>query len=204
MDIVLATRNEGKVREFLKLLSSLDLNILSMNKFPEIGDIDESGATFKENALIKAKRVSSITGLITIADDSGLEVEALDGRPGVYSARYAGDAASDRDNYLKLLEEMKDLPEADRGAAFVCTIASCAPSGEFITTIGRCKGVIASAPDGEGGFGYDPVFYLPDFACTMASLPSGKKNKISHRGKAVEELKKILPAFLDKALIAIE
>jgi len=198
VDIVLATRNEGKVREFLRLLAGLDLNLLSMNNFPDIGDIEENGGTFEENALIKARTVSSITGLITIADDSGLEVDALDGRPGVYSARYAGEAASDRENYLKLLEEMKDLPEADRGAAFVCTIAACTPSGESITTVGRCKGVIASAPEGEGGFGYDPVFYLPDFACTMASISSENKNNISHRGKAVKELKKILPAFLDK------
>ncbi len=201
MDIVLATRNEGKVREFLKLLAGLDLNILSMNNFPDIGDIEESGTTFEANALLKARTVSSKTGLIAIADDSGLEVDALDGRPGVYSARYAGEAASDRENYLKLLEEMKDVPEGSRGAAFVCTIAASAPSGESITTVGRCKGEIASGPEGEGGFGYDPVFYLPDLACTMASIPKEEKNNISHRGKAVKELKKILPAFLDRQIL---
>jgi len=198
MDIVLATKNEGKVREFLRLLAGLDLNILSMNNFPEIGDIEESGDTFEANALLKAREVSSITGLIAIADDSGLEVDALDGRPGVYSARYAGKAAGDRENYLKLLEEMKEVPEGRRGAAFVCTIAVCTPTGESITAFGRCKGEIAPAPEGDGGFGYDPVFYLPHFGCTMASLPKEEKNNISHRGKAVKELKKTLPAFLTK------
>lgn len=198
MNIVLATRNEGKVREFLKLLTGLDLNILSMNNFPDIGDIEESGITFEENALLKARAVSSKTGLIAIADDSGLEVDALDGRPGIYSARYAGEAASDRENYLKLLEEMKDVPKANKGAAFVCTIAVSRPSGESITAVGRCKGVIGSEPEGEGGFGYDPVFYLPDLGCTMASVSNEKKNNISHRGEAVKELKKILPAFLTK------
>ena len=200
MDVVLATRNEGKVREFLKLLAGLDLNILSLSAFPEIGDIEESGTTFEANALLKAKAVSSITGLIAIADDSGLEVDALGGRPGVYSARYAGEAASDRENYMKLLEEMKDVPEADRGAAFVCTIAVCTPSGESITAAGRCKGEIASEPEGEGGFGYDPVFYLPDLNCSMASISKATKNKISHRGKAVKELIKVLPEFLKKTI----
>lgn len=199
MDIVLATRNEGKVREFLNLLAGLDLNILSMKNFPDIGDIEESGTTFEENALLKAKTVSSKTGLIAIADDSGLEVDALDGRPGIYSARYAGEAASDRENYLKLLEEIKHLPEADRGAAFVCTIAVSTPSGESITAVGRCKGIIASGPEGEGGFGYDPVFYLPDSGCSMASISKEAKNNISHRGKAVKELIKILPAFIAKS-----
>ena len=199
MDIVLATRNEGKVREFLRLLTGLDLNILSMNNFPNIGDIEESGDTFEANALLKAKTVSSITGLIAIADDSGLEVDALDGRPGIYSARYAGEAASDEENYLKLLEEMKDVPEDDRGAAFVCTIVVSRPSGESITAVGRCKGVIGSGPEGEGGFGYDPIFYLPDSGCTMASISKEEKNNISHRGEAVKELKKILPAFLTKS-----
>ncbi len=198
MDIVLATRNKGKVREFLRLLTNLDLNILSMNDFPDIGNIEESGTTFKANALLKAKAVSSITGLTAIADDSGLEVDALNGRPGIYSARYAGETASDKENYMKLLEEMKDVPEGDRGAAFVCTIAVSAPSGESITAVGRCKGEIASEPEGEGGFGYDPVFHLRETDCTMASISKEEKNNISHRGKAVKELRKILPAFLNK------
>lgn len=201
MDIVLATRNEGKVREFLRLLAGPDLNILSMNNFPDIGDIEESGSTFEENALLKAKAVSSITGLTAIADDSGLEVDALDGRPGIYSARYAGETASDEENYLKLLEEMKDVPEGDRGAAFVCTIVVSTPSEESITAVGRCKGEIASQPEGEGGFGYDPVFHLPDSGCSMASISKEAKNNISHRGKAVKELKKILPAFLDRQIL---
>ena len=198
MDIVLATRNEGKVKEFLNLLTGLDLNILSMNNFPDIGDIEESGTTFEANALLKARAVSSKTGLIAIADDSGLEVDALDGRPGIYSARYAGEKASDRENYLKLLYEMKDVPEADRGAAFVCTIAVSTPNGESITAVGRCKGVIAFEPEGEGGFGYDPVFYRPDSGCSMASISKEAKNNISHRGKAVKALTKILPSFLAK------
>ena len=199
MDIVLATRNEGKVREFLKLLTGLDLNILSMNNFPDIGDIEENGTTFEANALLKAKTVSLITGLTAIADDSGLEVDALNGRPGIYSARYAGETASDKENYMKLLDEMKDVPEGDRGAAFVCTIVVSTPSGESIKSVGRCKGEIASEPEGEGGFGYDPIFYLPDSGCTMASISKEEKNNISHRGEAVKELKKILPAFLTKS-----
>lgn len=199
MDIVLATRNGGKVKEFMNLLIGLDLNILSMNNFPDIGDIEESGSTFEENALLKARTVSSKTGLLAIADDSGLEVDALHGRPGIYSARYAGEAASDEENYLKLLEDMKDIPKAERGAAFVCTIAVSSPSGESITAVGRCKGEIATGPEGEGGFGYDPLFYLPELGCTMASISKEEKNNISHRGEAVKELKKILPAFLTKS-----
>ena len=198
MDIVLATRNEGKVREFLNLLSDLDLNIISMNNFPHIGEIDESGASFEENALLKAREVSSMTGQIAIADDSGLEVDALGGRPGIYSARYAGEGASDKENYLKLLDEMKDVPGEARGASFVCTIAVSAPSGESITAVGRCKGVISSKPEGEDGFGYDPIFSLPGLGCSMASISKETKNKISHRAMAVRELINILPEFISR------
>jgi len=197
MDIVLATKNKGKVKELERLLADLHINILPMSDFPEVGEIEESGETFEENALIKAREVANITGYIAMADDSGLAVDALDGKPGVYSARYAGEGAGDEANNRKLIEDMNELSLDKRSAAFICFMAVVDPSGKSITTSGRCEGIVRDVPSGRGGFGYDPLFYVEEYGCTMAELSPEVKNSISHRGRAVAELKKLLPGFLD-------
>jgi len=193
----MATRNRGKVRELAELLRDLDVRLLSLADFPEIGEIPEEGATFAENAAAKARTVSRLTGLPALADDSGLEVEALGGRPGVLSARYAQDRTGERppkdaDNWQKLLDELKDVPNNQRQARFVCEIALSFPDGRLITTRGELAGVIATAPRGTWGFGYDPVFYLPEYQAMVAELDLATKNRISHRGEALQKLKKIL------------
>ena len=197
MDIVLATKNKGKVKEFERLLTDLHINILPMTDFPEVGEIEETGEAFEENALIKAREVARITGHVAMADDSGLAVDALDGRPGVYSARYAGEGAGDGANNKKLVEDLKGIGPHDRSAAFICFMAVVDPSGKSMTVSGRCEGIIKDVPSGSGGFGYDPLFYVEEYGCTMAELSPEVKNSISHRGRAVAELKKLLPGFLD-------
>ena len=195
--VVLATGNKGKRKEYVQLLDGLGISILMLSDFPELGDVEEDGETFEENALKKAREVAKFTGYVTIADDSGLSVQALGGRPGVYSARFAGEAAGDAANNAKLLKELEGIDESERSAAFVCSIALVHPSGRSVTVSGRCEGMITSSPKGEGGFGYDPLFFLPEFGCTMAELSSEVKNGISHRGRAVAELKKIFPSFMN-------
>ena len=197
---MLATRNKGKIAEFRKLFASMDINLLSLDDFPDLGEIEESGANFEENALIKARETALHTGHLAIADDSGLSVDALKGSPGVYSARYAGTNASDDENMEKLLLELKGLSADKRKAAFNCVIAAAKPSGESITVKGSCEGIIAETAVGGGGFGYDPLFFLPEYNCTMAELSSGEKNKISHRANAVKELKNVLPSFIRSLL----
>lgn len=196
MNIVLATKNKGKVKELEELLSDLNIHILPLSDFPQVGDIEERGKTFEANALIKAREAARMTGYVAMADDSGLAVDALDGRPGVFSARYAGEGAGDEANNQKLIEDLKDVPHDKRSAAFVCCMAVADPSGNSITASGKCEGIIRDIPLGDGGFGYDPLFYVEEYGYTMAELSPEIKNKISHRGRAVAELKKILPAFL--------
>lgn len=195
-EILLATRNRGKLQEFQSLFDGLGFKLLTLDSFPDADEVVEDGITFKENAIKKALEYSKATGLISIADDSGLVVESLGGRPGVFSSRYAGADASDNDNNEKLLADMKDVPAGSRDAAFVCTIAVAAPDGKTITSEGRCEGEILAYPNGDGGFGYDPLFYIPSFDCTMAELPESKKNEISHRGKAVKNFKGLFLEFL--------
>jgi len=195
----MATRNNGKVREMADLLRDLGVRLLSLADFPEIADIPEEGTTFAENALTKARMVARLTGLPTLADDSGLEVEALGGRPGVFSARYAQDRTEgrtpeDADNWQKLLDELRDVPKNQRQARFVCEIALYFPDGRLITTRGELAGVIALAPRGNRGFGYDPVFFVPEYQATVAELDLATKNRISHRGEALQKLKEILEA----------
>jgi len=195
----MATRNNGKVREMADLLRDLGVRLLSLADFPEIADIPEEGTTFAENALTKARMVARLTGLPTLADDSGLEVEALGGRPGVFSARYAQDRTGgrtpeDADNWQKLLDELRDVPKNQRQARFVCEIALYFPDGRLITTRGELAGVIALAPRGNRGFGYDPVFFVPEYQATVAELDLATKNRISHRGEALQKLKEILEA----------
>jgi len=195
-EIVIATRNSGKLREIEAILAPLGLKILSLRDFPGIPEIIEDGQTFEENAVKKAAAVSRQTGRMAIADDSGLAVDALQGRPGVFSSRYAGEKATDAERYQKLLKEMAGTPLGKRGAAFICTVAVAAPDGKAETVVGQCRGEIALAPKGSHGFGYDPVFYLPEWGKTMAELEPEVKNRISHRALALEKLKQLLPKFL--------
>ncbi len=184
--LVLATRNKGKVKEFEELLKDTNIELRSLNDFGPIPEAVEDGETFDENAYKKALFTAKVLGLPAIADDSGLVVEALDGAPGVWSARYAGEKASDQDNIAKLLKAMSGV--ANRKAAFECVISIAVPSGPALTYDGRCEGEILTECRGEGGFGYDPVFLYPPLGQTFAEIPLAEKNKISHRGKALAEL----------------
>ena len=185
-EVVLATSNQGKLKEFAELLSPVFGKVLSLREFNGLPEIVEDGETFSENALKKARVISRLIQKITLADDSGLEVDALGGRPGVFSSRYAGENAGDDENINKLLQELKGA--ANRNARFVCCLALVFPDGKEITVEGRCEGVIAEEPRGEGGFGYDPVFYLPELNKTMAELNLPEKNLLSHRSRAVNAL----------------
>jgi XTP/dITP diphosphohydrolase len=198
MEIVLATRNEGKVRELVAMLSGLDIVVTSLVDHPEIPEIVEDGETFLENARKKARAVVEITGRMVLADDSGLVVRALGDAPGVNSARYAGRQGDNKANNEKLLGEMADVPDGERGAAFVCTMVLAGPGGEEWDVEGRCEGRIIREYRGSGGFGYDPLFYVPAEGLTMAELPMGRKNEISHRGRALRKMKKILIDILKK------
>ena len=195
--LVMATRNPGKIRELRQILKDLDVHLLSLDDFPELPEIPERGPTFAENAAAKAREVARLTGLPALADDSGLEVAALRGRPGVWSARYAQDRTapappSDEDNWRKLLEEMAGVPLEARGARFVCEIALALPDGRLFKAHGECAGRIALTPQGEQGFGYDPVFALPEYGRTMAELGPRVKNRLSHRARALAALKELL------------
>lgn len=195
--LVIATRNPGKVRELEDLLGDLEIKLLSLTDFPKLPKIPEEGASFGENAAFKAKEVARLTGLAALADDSGLEVAALGGLPGVHSARYAQNRSapetpSDEDNWRKLLDEMKDVPWERRQARFVCEIALALPDGRLYRTHGECPGMIALEPEGNQGFGYDPVFWLPDYGATVATVGLKIKNRISHRAQALSALKKLL------------
>jgi XTP/dITP diphosphohydrolase len=192
IDIVLATGNKNKVREMKALLTDMPVRVLSLADFPDMPEVPETGDTFAENARIKAEAVASATGKIAVADDSGLEVDALGGQPGIYSNRFAGPGASDRDKYMRILELLGDLPTDKRSARFRAAVAIAVPGEETIVVEGKCEGVIALAPHGENGFGYDPIFYLPELGKTMAELQPAEKNAVSHRGKAVRAAKEVL------------
>jgi len=195
-EIIIATRNAGKLREMQTLLAPLGLKILSLKDFPEAPDVLEDGATFAENAAKKAKIVARTTGRPAIADDSGLVVKALGGRPGVFTSRFAGEKTSDRNKCQRLLEEMAGIQEEQREAAFVCAIAAAHPQGEVKIVEGECQGRITFSPRGENGFGFDPIFFVSELGKTMAELEPEVKNQVSHRGRALEKLKLILPQFL--------
>jgi XTP/dITP diphosphohydrolase len=185
--LLLATNNEGKVREYKHMLKDLPLELLSLAELGIKTGVDEVGETLEENARLKATTLSRESQLLTLADDSGLEVEVLGGEPGRLSARYAGEGASDRDRVEYLLSRLKDVPEEKRSARFRCVIAIAQPDGEVELCQGECRGVIALEPRGEAGFGYDPIFYLPELGKTMAELSLEEKNKVSHRGRAAKE-----------------
>ncbi len=195
-DLILATRNSGKVEELKALLADSGVNVLSLLDLPEIPEIEETGATFAENAEIKAAAVARITGKLTVADDSGLEVDALGGRPGVQSARFGGPGATDRDKYLKLLDLLDGVPDELRTARFRAAVCIAAPDGATVTVEGACEGVIAREPSGEGGFGYDPIFYIPECGATMAGIAPEVKNRISHRAAAMRLAERVIRRFL--------
>jgi XTP/dITP diphosphohydrolase len=195
-EIVIATRNPGKFREIGAILSPLHLKLLSLKDFPGLPETEENGATFVENAGKKARAIARLTKRLAIADDSGLAVDALGGQPGVLSARYAGENATDQERCQKLLDEMAGIPEGKRQATFVCALAVAFPGGKLQVVEGECRGWIAFAPRGKHGFGYDPIFFVPEFGQTMAELEPEVKNRTSHRARALEKLKLILPEFL--------
>lgn len=203
--IVLATRNSGKVKEFQQLLKNFPVEIKNLNDFGPIPEVEEDGKTFDDNAYKKALFTAKALGLPAISDDSGLIVEALEGAPGVQSARYAGEKATDRANIEKLLEEMEG--KDDRRATFECVISIAVPSGPALTYEGRCEGEITKKPKGTSGFGYDPVFFYPQYGKTFAELSSEEKNRVSHRGKAlggvVAEFDKVI-AWLDARLAEVK
>lgn len=184
--VVLATRNKGKVREFQELLKDHPIELFGLDKFGPIPEVEEDGETFDENAYKKAFFTAKVLGLPAIADDSGLVVEALNGAPGVKSARYAGSNATDNDNIKKLLSEMEG--ESNRKAAFECVISIAVPSGPALTYKARCEGEITTEIRGDGGFGYDPVFFHSPLRKTFAEISIEEKNRVSHRGKALAEL----------------
>lgn len=198
MKVILATRNPGKTREVEAFFKDLGIDFVSLNDIQDIPHIPEDGETFRENTLKKARVVAGFTGEVVIADDSGLEVDYLGGRPGVYSSRYAGVWATDEENNIKLLEEMKGVPWEERGASYRCAIAIAGRGLEEVVE-GECRGVIAFEPKGEGGFGYDPIFYLPEYGKTMAELDLQEKNLISHRAKALKGLRERLKTLAKTA-----
>jgi XTP/dITP diphosphohydrolase len=187
--IVLASSNPGKLREINQLLAGLGLTVVPQSDF-DVPDADETGLSFVENAILKARHAAQLTGLPAIADDSGLEVDALNGAPGIYSARFAGSGASDADNLEKLLMELKDVPEAQRTARFQCLMVYMAHATDPTPLIcqGTWEGRILFEPRGEGGFGYDPVFWVPGEQCASAELAPEVKNRLSHRGQALQKL----------------
>jgi len=187
--IVLATGNLGKVREINELLADHDLEVVPQSDF-NVPEAEETGLTFVENAILKARNAAAHTGLPAIADDSGLEVDALDGAPGIYSSRYAGSTATDKDNLEKLLADLGDLPDAQRSARFQCLMVYLrhVKDPTPILCQGTWEGRILFAPRGSNGFGYDPVFYVPGHDCSSAELPPDIKNRLSHRGQALRKL----------------
>lgn len=187
--ILIGTTNEGKVNDFKQLLENEQIQVLSLRDLDNAIDVEETGTTFAENAILKAETLSRYYNQIVIADDSGLEIEALNGKPGVYSARYAGEHKSDEDNINKVLSEMEGIPFHNRKAAFVCVLALAVPGQETKIFEGKCDGYITEKPKGNNGFGYDPIFYVPEKEKTMAELSLEEKNELSHRKRAIDKLK---------------
>jgi len=195
-ELVLATRNRHKVEELAALLGDLGITIRTLGEFPDAPDVVEDGDSCEANAVKKARAIAEFTGLPAVADDTGLEVDALDGRPGIYAARYAGEHATYEDNCLKLLRELTGVPRERRTARFLTVAAIALPSGGIRVAQGTLDGVIAEEAGGTLGFGYDPVFLIPDLGKTLAQLPADQKNTISHRAKAFLKMREILGAAM--------
>tara|TARA_Y100001968_G_scaffold114674_1_gene104103 strand:+ start:138 stop:770 length:633 start_codon:yes stop_codon:yes gene_type:complete len=191
MNIVVATHNMDKCKEILSELSDLNVSLKTLKEYPEIGEIEETGTTLEENALIKVREVYAATGLPSMGDDTGLEVDALDGEPGVYSARFAGENCSYQDNVNKMLKEMQNVPDLERGAQFRTVVAYKDSKRELICE-GIVKGNITTEIKGFGGFGYDPLFYIPEYKKTFAEMTMEEKSKISHRGIAIRRMVQLL------------
>jgi XTP/dITP diphosphohydrolase len=201
MRLILATRNQGKVKELVSLLRPLDLEVVSLSLYPELPEIIEDGSTFVENAVKKAKTVALATGCLSMGDDSGLEVDFLNGAPGIFSARFAGERSDDSSNNKKLLKLLENVPWEERKARFICVVAIATPSGRIFTAEGSCQGLIAFEQKGTGGFGYDPLFYVPGFDKTFAELEPAVKNTISHRARALDGAYKILLEIIQDKLV---
>lgn len=196
--LLIATSNPAKLREYREMLRNLPLILTSLAQEGIDLVVEESGGSYAENAILKAKAYARASGLLTLADDSGLEVEALEWEPGIFSSRYAGPGATDEERNRFLLHRLQGIPWERRGARFRCTIAIATSEGEVQTVDGACEGIIAFKPRGTHGFGYDPIFYLPQRRCTIAELPPEIKNRISHRAHAAQEAKRILKGMLER------
>ncbi|MDR3586441.1 MAG: XTP/dITP diphosphatase [Desulfosporosinus sp.] len=194
MKIILATLNQGKIRELQELLVDEGIEVLSLLDIPDWEDVEENGETFADNAALKARAAVRRTGLIALADDSGLEVDELEGAPGVYSARYAGEPKDDERNNDKLLQRLETTSDDKRTARFRCALVMATPFGKEYLTEGAIEGRIIRERRGQAGFGYDPIFYLPEYARTMAELTMAEKNKLSHRAQA---FRKVIPILRD-------
>jgi len=190
--IIFATGNQGKMKEIKMILGDVDVEVLSLKEAGIEADIVEDGATFEENAVIKAKTIMEMTGDIVLADDSGLEIDYLNKEPGIYSARYMGEDTSYDIKNNNLIERLNGVPDEERTARFVCVIAAAFPNGDILTTEGTIEGMIGYEIKGSNGFGYDPIFYLPQHQCTTAELDMELKNELSHRGKALRAMKEEL------------
>ncbi|QHE62383.1 XTP/dITP diphosphatase [Rossellomorea vietnamensis] len=186
--VIIATKNRGKAKEFQHMFAPYGYEVQTLLDLPHIEDVEETGVTFEENAILKAETVASELGALVIADDSGLAIDALEGRPGVYSARYAGEEKSDEANMAKVLEELESVEESDRTARFHCVLAIAGPDMETKTVTGSGEGMILREKRGTNGFGYDPIFFVPSLGKTMAELTQDEKSQISHRGHALEKL----------------
>lgn len=198
-EVIIATKNPGKAREFEQMFASRGMEVRTLLDFPELPDVEETGTSFEENAILKAETISRVLNKMVIGDDSGLMIDALEGRPGIYSARYAGEPKNDQANTEKVLRELAGVPEERRTARFYCALAIAVPNRKTATVSGTCEGRILEEPRGTNGFGYDPVFYVPDKGVSMAELSSDEKNKISHRANALKKLETILDSILEGA-----
>lgn len=194
--IIFATSNEGKMKEIRMILSDMDVEVVSLKEAGIHAEIDENGTTFEENAMIKAKTIMELTGDIVLSDDSGLEVDYMEKAPGVYSARFMGEDTPYEVKNQFIIDELKDAREEERTARFVCVIACAFPDGKIITKRGTIEGMIAHEICGANGFGYDPIFFVPEYGCTTAELSPEQKNEISHRGKALKAMKEVLKEAL--------
>ncbi|MFD1206554.1 XTP/dITP diphosphatase [Sporosarcina contaminans] len=200
-EVLIATNNAGKAKDFEALFKPFGIRVLTLKDLEEEIDVEETGTTFEENAILKAETVAKQLDKLVIADDSGLEIDALSGAPGVYSARYAGLEKNDDANIDKALKELQGVAEADRTARFRCVLAVAGPGVETVTFSGSCEGLILEERRGTNGFGYDPIFYLPEKRCSMAELSPEEKGEISHRGAALDKLKEHLPVLLGKGRV---
>ncbi|MBS4222610.1 XTP/dITP diphosphatase [Lederbergia citrea] len=190
--IIIATKNKGKAKEFEALFSPYGVEVLTLLDIENAPDVEETGTTFEENAIIKAESIAHLLNMIVVADDSGLIIDELDGMPGVFSARYAGEPKDDEANIDKVLLEMREVPDEKRTARFFCALAVAGPGMETSVVTGKCEGEILKKRQGENGFGYDPIFYSSSAGKSMAELASNEKNKISHRAEALKNLEPIV------------